>query len=107
MRREFFRAVSGFDNSAALGLLGSGKFPQLFQMCRAADRQRYFVSVSSAQLFFNFAGRSVRSSGEQPLGFSIADFRLSERERGTLGSLCILLAQSSPLPEPMKGGART
>jgi hypothetical protein len=46
MRSDFFRSVPGFDNDKALRLLGRSQFPQLFQMCRAADGQRYFRFLS-------------------------------------------------------------
>lgn len=47
LRLDFFRSVSGFQNSRAVNLIQSGKYPEFFQLCKGQDRARYFKYLSN------------------------------------------------------------
>ncbi len=50
LRRNFFRAVGGFDNERALELINKENYPAIFQMCRDLDSARYHRFLADAFL---------------------------------------------------------
>lgn len=48
LRLDFFKFVAGFENSTAVNLIQSGKYPDFFQLCKDLDRARYFSYLSDA-----------------------------------------------------------
>jgi hypothetical protein len=47
MRREFLRFEPNFENTIAMGLIGTQRYPELFEYCRNLDKQRYFRCLAS------------------------------------------------------------
>jgi hypothetical protein len=50
LRRDFSRYVTGFDNTHASALVGSGRFPELFQYCKDIDTAKYHAFLAQSFL---------------------------------------------------------